>query len=42
VLPWRYDAEISTTNSLHTLACYGEYNERFGLVWFGLTVIILA
>jgi len=30
VLSWRYDAEMSTANSLHASAQYGEYNERFG------------
>jgi len=30
VLPWRYDVEMGTVNSLHASAYYGEYNERFG------------
>jgi len=30
VLPWRYDAEMGTANSLHASAKFGEYNERFG------------
>jgi len=33
VLPWRYDAEMGTANSLHASTDYGEYNERFGLVY---------
>jgi len=33
LLPWRYNAEMGTANSLHASAKYGEYNERFG---FGL------
>jgi len=30
VLPWRYVAEMDTSNSLHISAYFGEYNERFG------------
>jgi len=28
VLPWCYDAEMGTANSLHALTLYGEYNKR--------------
>jgi len=29
-LPWYYDWEMGTANSLHTLASHGEYNKS----WF--------
>jgi len=30
MLPWCFDAEMSTANSLHALTLYGgEYNKRF-------------
>jgi len=32
VLPWRYDAEMSTANSLHALAYNTTSTERFGLM----------
>jgi len=36
VLPWRYNVEIGTANSLHASAYYGKYNIRFdfGCSWF--------
>ena len=32
VLPWRNDAEMGPFNSLHALAYYSEYNQRFDLI----------
>jgi len=40
VLPWRYDAEMGTANSLHASALYGKYNESFGLVYLFMHFVI--
>jgi len=37
VMPWSYDAEMGTANSLYASAYYGEYNKRF--VFFGLKIM---